>query len=56
MSYYPNADSDIRNKVNVVLDLFYYTTMKELEHATGIGTSHLATKKDFIALKLKLTI
>ena len=54
MSYYPNADSDIRNKVNVVLDLFYYTTMKELEHATGIGTSDLATKKDFIALKAEV--
>ena len=54
MSYYPKAESEIRDKVNVVLDLFYYTTMKELEHATGIGTSDLDTKKDFIALKAEV--
>ena len=28
-----------------------YTTKKELEHATGVDTSNLAAKSDFIALK-----
>ena len=29
MSYYPEADSHIRDKVKVVLDLSNYTTKKE---------------------------
>ena len=51
MSYYPEPDIHIRDKVKVVLDLTNYATKKELEHATGINTSDLAAKKDFIALK-----
>ena len=51
MSYYPEPDSYIRDKVKVVLDLPNYTSKKELEHATGVDTSDLAAKKDFIALK-----
>ena len=31
-----------------------YATKKELEHATGINTSDLAAKKDFIALKAEV--
>ena len=50
MSNYPEPDSHIRYKVKVVLDLTNYATKKELEHATGIDTSHLATGKYFIAL------
>ena len=50
MSYYPEPDSYIRVKVKVVLDLSNYATKKELEHATGIGTSDLAAQKNFIAL------
>ena len=51
MNYYPEADSQIRGKVKVVLDLSNYATKKELGHATGAGTSYLAVKKDFIVLK-----
>ena len=51
MSYYPEADCYIRDIVKVVLELSNYETMKELEHATGVDTSDLATKKYFIALK-----
>ena len=51
MSYYPEAESYIRDKVKVVLNLENYSTKKELDHATGIDTSDLAAKKDFIALK-----
>ena len=40
MSYYPEPDSHIRDKVKVV-------SKKELEHDTGIDTSDLAAKKDF---------
>ena len=32
----------------------HYATKKELEHATGIDTSDLAAKKDFIALKAEV--
>ena len=38
MSYYPEPDSHIRDKVKVVLDLSYYTTKKEFDHATGVDT------------------
>ena len=31
-----------------------YATKKELEHATGIDTSDVAAKKDFIALKAEV--
>ena len=54
MSYYPKPDSNIRDKVKVVLDLSNYATKKELEHATGIDTSDLAAKKAFIALKAEV--
>ena len=54
MSYYPEPDSHLRDKVNVVLDLPNYATKKELEHATGIGTSDLAARKGFIALKAEV--
>ena len=51
MSYYPETDSHIRDKVKVVLDLSNYTTKKELEHATGTDTSDLAAKKIFYCFK-----
>ena len=56
MSYYPEADSHIRDKVKakVVLDLSIHATKKELEEATGIDTFNLATKKDFIDLKAEV--
>ena len=47
MSYYPETDSHITDKVKVVLDLSYFATKRELEHATGIDTSDLAPKKRF---------
>ena len=47
MSYYPETDSHIRDKVKVVLDLPNYATKKELDD----DTFDLAAKKDFIALK-----
>ena len=47
-------DSHIRDKVKVVLDLSNYATKKQLDHATGVDTSHLAAKKDLIALKAKV--
>ena len=51
MSYYLEPESHFRDKVKVVLDLSSYATKKELDHATGVKTSDLAGKKDFIALK-----
>ena len=48
---YPEPGSHIRDKVNVVLDFSNYATKKELGHASGVDTSDLAGKKDFIALK-----
>ena len=45
MSYYPEEDSDVRDKVKVVLDLSNYATKKELEQAAGV---------DIIALKAEV--
>ena len=45
MSYYPETDNHIRNKVKVVLDLPSYAIKKELDHATGVDTSNLAAEK-----------
>ena len=47
MSYYPEPDSHIKDKVKVVIDLSNYATKKEVEHATDIEGSNLATKKRF---------
>ena len=54
MSYYPESDSYIRDKVKVVLGLSNFATKKELEYATGFDTFDLAAKKDFIALKAEV--
>ena len=54
MNYYAETDSHIRHKVKVVLDFSNYATKKELEHATGIDTSDLSNKKDFIPLKAEV--
>ena len=45
MSFYPEPDSHIKDKVKVVLDLSNYATKKELDHATGVDTCDLAAKK-----------
>ena len=55
MSYYSEADIHIRDKTKAVLDLSNNATKKELDHATGVGTSDLdAKKKKFIALKAEV--
>ena len=54
MTYYPEPDSHIRDKVKVLLDLSNYATKIELEHATDIDTFDLAAKKDSIALKAEV--
>ena len=54
MNCYPKPDSHIRDKVKVALDLSNYATTKELEHAIGIDTSDLMTKKNFIPLKAEV--
>ena len=51
MSFYPEPDSHIRDKVKVALDLLNYATKKELKHATGVDKSNLAAEKDFFPLK-----
>ena len=55
MSYYPELDRHIKDKVKVILNLSNYgtkvPTKKELEHATGVDTCDLAATKDFIARK-----
>ena len=47
MSYYPETDSHIRDKVKVVLDLSNDATKNKLDHAAGVDASDLATKKIF---------
>ena len=39
MSYYPELDNHIRDKVKLVLGLSNYATYKWLEHATGVDIS-----------------
>ena len=47
MSYYPEPDNHITDKVKVVLDLSNYATKKEFEHATSFDISDMAAKKRF---------
>ena len=54
MSYYPEPDTHIRDKVKVVLYLSSYATKKELDYATGLNTSDLAAKNDFIDLQAEV--
>ena len=54
MSYYPDPDGHIKDKVKKVLDLSNYATKNKLEHAADIDTSDLAAKIDVIALKAEL--
>ena len=54
MSFYPEPDSHVRDKVKVVLDFSKYATRKALEHATGVDTFKLAAKSDFITLKAEV--
>ena len=51
MSYYPEPDSHIRDKIK---DLSNFAAKKELDHATGVDAFDLATKKDFVALKAEV--
>ena len=53
MSYFLEPDSHIRDNVKVVLDLSNYAA-KKINDATGIETSNLAAKNDFIALKAEV--
>ena len=52
MSYYPG--SHIKYKVNVLLNLSYYATKKELEHAIGVDVSDLTAKKILVLWSQKL--
>ena len=54
MSYYPEPAIHVRYKVKVVSDLSNYALKKELDYATGVDTSDLAGKKNFIALKAEV--
>ena len=54
MSYHPEPDSHIRNKVKIVLDLPNYATQKELMDAKCVDKSNLAAKSDFIALEAEV--
>ena len=54
MSYHPEADNHILDKLKVVLDLSNYANKKELKDATRVDTSGLAAKKVFMALKAEV--
>ena len=55
MSYYPEPDGPIGDKVKVLLDLSNYNIKKKLDHAKVFDTSDLAAKNIFLISKLKLT-
>ena len=48
MSYYPEPNNHIRDKVKVLLDLPNYATKKELKDTAGVDTSNLAAKGDLL--------
>ena len=54
MSYYPEEDSDVRDKVKVVLDLSNYATKKELEQAAGVDIIALKAEVDKLKIWLML--
>ena len=54
MSYYPEPDNHITDKVRALLDLSNYAIKKKLGDATFVDTSDLTSKKDFIALKVEV--
>ena len=54
MSYSQESGIHIRDKVKAVFHLSNYATKKELEITTGVYTSYLLAKKDFIALKAQV--
>ena len=54
MTYYPEPDRHIRDKVKVVWELSNYATKTKLKHSTGINTSDLAAKKILMLWKVKL--
>ena len=56
MSYCPEPDSHITDKVKVVIELPNYEIKKELDHATGVDTFGLAAKKILLLWKLNLTM
>ena len=45
MSYQPDPDGHIRDKVKLGLDLSNYATKKELDHAAGVDTFDLPAEK-----------
>ena len=54
MSYHQEPDSYIRDKFKVVFNLSNHAIKNESGHATGVDTSALAAKKDFISLKVEV--
>ena len=50
MSYYPETDRHVANKVRVVLVVL----LKELNDPTSVDTFRLAAKRDFIASKAEV--
>ena len=55
MSYYPEQDSDIRDKVRVVSDLSNYATKKELDRATDVVPLIQLLRKISLIWKIKLS-
>ena len=52
MSYYPERESHIRDKMKLEIDLSNYATKKELEHATDNDISNLAVKNRFSCFEI----
>ena len=56
ISYHPEPDSGIRDKVKVVLDFSNYATETELSNATSVDRSNSAATSNVIAEVEKLRI
>ena len=59
MSYYPESDSHIRQKLKIVWDLSNYTSKKELDHATILAImfwDSLMFHQTFLSPQVKRTV
>ena len=54
MSYYPETNNHVRNKIKVELDLSNYATKADLNRATGVDTFNLAAKSYLASLKAEV--
>ena len=54
MSYYPEPDSHVTNRIKAELDLSSYSTKSDIKGVTGINTSNLTAREYLPILKSRV--